>query len=423
VLTPGQTLPLDIDKPAAGGRMIARADGQVVLVSGAIPGERARVRIARVAKGVAYGDAVAIEAASPDRREPGGDPLCGGSLYAHICYPRQLALKSQIIADALARIGRVPWPAPIAVAASPEDGYRMRARVHLRGGRIGFFREASHEPCDARLTRQLLMSTCDALDEIGAKLTALQIAAEIELAENLAASDRVVHLETSAAIPPPLLAEVTRAAALTGVTVNGRHAGSPGVAVAAGDPHVRDVLSIDGHEIALRRHVLSFFQGNRFLLSELVSRVVMAVAEGDDVVDLYSGVGVFSVAAAMCRNATVTAVEGDFVAARDLAANAAPTGGRVAVVHRPVEDFVASHRTSPAAMIVDPPRTGMSKQALEGSIRLAPRRVIYVSCDAATFARDTRRLIDAGYTLAHIEALDLFPNTPHVETIAILNRD
>ena len=145
VLTPGETLALTIDKPAAGGRMIARADGQVVLVSGAIPGECARVRIERVAKGVAYGATVEIEDASPDRREAFGDPSCGGSLYSHITYRRQLAIKSEVISDALARIGRLAWPAPIDVAASPEEGYRMRARLHLRDRRIGFFREGSHQ--------------------------------------------------------------------------------------------------------------------------------------------------------------------------------------------------------------------------------------------------------------------------------------
>src|SRR5687768_13811061 len=100
MISPGDMVSLTIDKPAAGGRMIARADRLVVLVSGVIPGERVRARIERVAKGVAYAAAVDIEAASSDRRNPAGDPLCGGCLYAHVTYPRQLELKSQVIADA-----------------------------------------------------------------------------------------------------------------------------------------------------------------------------------------------------------------------------------------------------------------------------------------------------------------------------------
>jgi 23S rRNA (uracil1939-C5)-methyltransferase len=118
----------------------------------------------------------------------------------------------------------------------------------------------------------------------------------------------------------------------------------------------------------------------------------------------------------------VTAVEGDRIAALDLQANAAAlatAAGSVTAVHRPVEEFViAARRAVPAILIVDPPRTGMSKAALEGAIRLRPRRIVYVSCDVATLARDARRLLDAGYQLRQVNGFDLFPNTPHVETVA-----
>src|SRR5882672_3123649 len=110
MLTPGQTVSLTIDKPAAGGRMIARVDGQVVLVAGAIPGERVRARIERVGKGVAFAETVAVEEPSPDRRHACADPLCGGNLFGYIAYPRQLEIKAQIISDAFARIGHVTLP-------------------------------------------------------------------------------------------------------------------------------------------------------------------------------------------------------------------------------------------------------------------------------------------------------------------------
>src|ERR1700716_3967802 len=96
--SPGDSVPLTIEKPAAGGRMIARLDGQIVLVGGAIPGERVTARIERTGKGVVYADTVAVDDASPDRR-PAGDPLCGGCLYAHISYARQLDIKAQVIVD------------------------------------------------------------------------------------------------------------------------------------------------------------------------------------------------------------------------------------------------------------------------------------------------------------------------------------
>src|SRR5215212_10437211 len=132
MLTVGQTVSLTIEKPAAGGRMIARHEGQVVLVAGAIPGERVRARIDRIGKGVAYAETIDLESGSPDRREFAGDRLCGGCLYSHMTYGRQLEIKSQVIADAFHRIGRMPLRATVTVAASPEEGYRMRARLHVR---------------------------------------------------------------------------------------------------------------------------------------------------------------------------------------------------------------------------------------------------------------------------------------------------
>jgi tRNA/tmRNA/rRNA uracil-C5-methylase (TrmA/RlmC/RlmD family) len=175
--------------------------------------------------------------------------------------------------------------------------------------------------------------------------------------------------------------------------------------------------------VALRRHVLAFFQGNRFLLNQLVAHVVGKIEKGATVVDLYAGVGLFAVAAVAMRQASVTAVEGDRVAAADLAVNVAPAGGAVAAVHRSVEQFVRdSKRRSEATVIVDPPRTGVSQEALEGILRMGARRIVYVSCDAATLARDARMLGNNGYALEGIDAFDLFPKTPHVETVAVFDR-
>src|SRR5688572_16793477 len=140
----GSQLILEIEKAAAGGRMLARHDGQVVLVWGAIPGERVRARVDRASKGVLYATTVDVLEPSPDRRDPGSDWRCGGNVLAHVAYDRQRRLKGDILRDALLRIGRVPLAAPPDVLASPEQGYRMRARLHVRNGRIGFFREATH---------------------------------------------------------------------------------------------------------------------------------------------------------------------------------------------------------------------------------------------------------------------------------------
>jgi len=157
-------------------------------------------------------------------------------------------------------------------------------------------------------------------------------------------------------------------------------------------------------------------------LSDLVARVLTNIDVGQVVVELYAGAGLFSVAAAIVRGAHVTAVEGDRFAAADLAANAATTAGGVRAVHQSVETFAAHHRTPPAVLLVDPPRTGMSKDALAGAIQMDAETVVYVSCDVATLARDARRFVDAGYALQAITAFDLFPNTPHVETVVAFHK-
>jgi 23S rRNA (uracil1939-C5)-methyltransferase len=414
VVTSGQILSLTIEKPAAGGRMIARANGQIVLVGGAIPGESVRARIDRVAKGVAYAETLEVESPSPDRRDSHADPLCGGCLYGHIAYRRQLDIKSQVIGDAFQRIGRLPLRAPVPVAPSPEDGYRMRARLHVRGDRIGFFREGTHEVCDARRTRQLLPATCDVVERLGTTLRSLAIDAvrEVELSENLDASDRVIFLDAASAIDPRA---VERLAALGGIS------GVVTAFASQGTAHVTDRLIVRDASVSLTRHVLAFFQGNRHLLAGLVTHVVDQVPVTGDVLDLYAGAGVFAVSAALARGVRVTAVEGDRVAATDLVANASASGGEIVAVHQAVEDFVRRAQPVPTA-IVDPPRTGLSRDALAGVVRLKAARLIYVSCDVATLARDARHLVDAGYTIDRIDAFDLFPNTPHVETVVVFDR-
>jgi 23S rRNA (uracil1939-C5)-methyltransferase len=399
---------LAIEKPAAGGRMIARLSGQVVLVGGAIPGERVTARIERVGKGVLYADTVSPDEPSPDRRPVLADPLCGGCLYAHISYERQLAIKSDVIADAFARIGRLVLPRPVTVAPSPEEGYRMRARLHVRGQRYGFFREGTHDICEARATRQLLPASCDTLDRLTAALRSVDAAQhvrEIELSENIEASGRSICLEMASAMDVHIVQRLSQTEGLTGF---------------GPDATVTDTLTVDGASLVLRRNVLAFFQGNRYLLRDLVEHVVEQVPRDASVADLYAGAGLFAIGAAACRRARVTAVEGDRVSAADLTVNAAAHD--VEARHEPVEAFLAAARRAPEVIVVDPPRTGMSRDALDGVIRLRVPRVIYVSCDVATLARDSRRLVDAGYTIERADAFDLFPNTPHIETVVAFDR-
>jgi len=407
--------------------MLARHDGQVVFVAGAIPGERVRARVERLSKQLAFAETLEVLEASPDRRASGVDWACAGSIYAHIAYPRQLSLKSELVADAFARIGKITLPAATPVMGSQEQGYRMRARLHAREGRFGFFREGTHELCDAGPTNQLLPATMAAVDRLRAALRSNHVEGVIacEISENMPASERAVLLELEGSRIPPL--ELDAVEGITGLAFTSHQ--NSRVTVAYGSPYVSDrievsgasgVLGASGASAVLTHHVQSFFQGNRYLLPWLVGRLLDHVI-GGDVIDLYAGVGLFAVALAASGRADITAVEGDRWSARDLDANAAPYAGALSVEHSPVERYLQrSGIRRPETVVLDPPRTGLSRDAMSGMLRLKPRCIVYVSCDLATVARDVKRFLEEGYRLEHIEASDLFPNTAHVETLVIL---
>jgi tRNA/tmRNA/rRNA uracil-C5-methylase (TrmA/RlmC/RlmD family) len=138
------------------------------------------------------------------------------------------------------------------------------------------------------------------------------------------------------------------------------------------------------------------------------------------VTDLYAGAGLFSIAAAAQGLAPVMAVEGDSLSAADLRRNTAPWRGLIQARHASVEEYLGDRRVVRShTILLDPPRTGLSRRALQAVIALRPPRVVYVSCDVATLARDARGLIDAGYERAELALFDLFPNTAHVEGVAV----
>ena len=496
MLTAGAQLELTLEKPVAGGRMLARHDGRIVLVAGAIPGERVRARIERVNKGMAFATTVAVMQPSSARREAVGDPLCGGTVYAHVAYAEQAAIKREVLRDALRHGGRIEWPGELPVTSSPEHGYRMRARLHVRKGRVGFFREGTHDLCDCAGTGQLLPESIEAVRAfVDATPRAVRDAIDaIELTESIAADERVLHVlwtphtrvntmpldEIWQLDPPDRLdgsespskqSKLSKLSKITGVSCDDP---STGLArTISGQPWVSDPIDAllrrapDSNagvaRAALRRHAASFFQANRYLVPDLVAAVHRAVS-GDfgnhgtrhshqppdaggpsefgeshsarenhgPIIDLYAGVGLFAITLAALRSdaaqrASIVAVEGDPSSARDLAANAeASSVSGIQVEHSSVEHYLERLTATPlppsSTLIVDPPRTGMSKQALDGVLNVRASRLVYVSCDVATLSRDLRRMIDAGYHLDHLEAFDLFPNTAHVESLAVLSK-
>lgn len=422
----GQEVEVVVEKPVAGGRMLARHQGQVLFVPGTIPGERVLVRVERVERDLAFGTPVQVVEPSSDRRVPAGDPHCGGCFYAHVSYPRQLQLKSALIGDAFGRLGHLPLTEPVRVAASPEIAYRMRARFHVEGARVGFYREGSRELCEARQTGHLseaaiasVEAAADGARRAGGRLSTVVVA------ENIPADERVLHVEFApdADRRQAALEQAVSAAGLAGCTASGPDGGLETV----GRPAVSDLLATltrgRARAGSIERQARSFFQANRFLLPDLVTTVLDAVPPERRVVDLYAGVGLFAISLVAVGHRHVTAVEGDVASGDDLTQNAASAPGHVRVVRSSVEDFVRRRRReADATIIVDPPRTGISRAAMQAVVALAARRVVYVSCDPATMARDARRLIDGGYQLTSLEAFDLFPNTPHVEAVGVFDR-
>jgi 23S rRNA (uracil1939-C5)-methyltransferase len=420
------TLTVTIDRPVAGGWMLARHEGRTVLVSGAIPGEQVKVAVRRVQRTVAWAEVTEVLESSADRRPVSFDPACGGSLYAHIRYERQLRLKSEVIADAFRRIGKIELTAPVAVTASPEHAYRLRARLHVQRGRIGFYREGTHEICDAGPTQQLHAGAIAALTELPSLLgRRISDCDSVIVAENVTATQRLLHL-----VPRPGVrldqasVSIDAFGHATGITTD---VGKRQIPLAGESTTTDTAADLFGSDPPIpstttwTRTPASFFQANRFLVGALLRSVLDALI-GDRCVDLYSGVGLFAVAMAASGRKTL-AVEGDPVSARDLAANAAPWRDHLRVAHAAVETFVDQPLgRSPDVVVLDPPRSGASPEVITGILAWRPTRIVYVSCDPPTLARDLARLKADGYELIEIRGFDLFPNTPHVETVAVCAR-
>ena len=422
-----EILELQIERPVAGGRMLARHEGRVVFVSGTIPGERVRARVERANKQTWFASTVDVLEASPDRRDPPCDPACGGSTFAHVRYERQCALKREILADAFHRLGKIEVPASLAVVPSPEQGYRLRARLHPDRGKVGYYYEGTHRVCDAAATGQVTADAVSAATRIVAALGPMagQCSAAL-VSENITASARVIHLEPVEGVRLEGAADSLAAAAaapgpvVTGVTMLVRGA----LRVICGSPVVTDsAADLFGGSVPFdtpatwTRSAPPFFQANRYLVGSLV-RGVLRFASADRVVDLYAGVGLFSVALA-ASGARVLAVEGDAFAVDDLRTNAAPFGDRLDVAEMPVEEAaVQAPRDRVDVVVLDPPRTGASARTIEAIAAWKVPTLVYVSCDPPTLARDAARLTARGYALATLEAFDMFPNTPHVEAIA-----
>jgi 23S rRNA (uracil1939-C5)-methyltransferase len=286
---------------------------------------------------------------------------------------------------------------------------------------VGLYEEGTHRVVDIEHCLQLSPAMSRAARGLQAALASRPEVAgrvrEIELAESQDGKALVAALETDLTVEAASglgwLAHETPWLTGLGVVAGRERRFLP----LRGDPHVE--ASVLG--VALRAHVRSFFQANRFLLEDLARAVVEATPPGGAVLDLYAGVGLFSLPLA-ARAERVRAVEWSAVAVDDFQANAARAGLRNVSIEP--ADVGAALARLPAgqveSVVLDPPRAGAGPAVVRAVLARRPRSVVYVSCDPPTLGRDLKAFADGSYRVTSVRAFDLFPDTFHVETLVTI---
>ncbi|HXF26022.1 MAG TPA: class I SAM-dependent RNA methyltransferase [Bryobacteraceae bacterium] len=377
-----------IEKLVYGGDGLARVDGRVALTPFVLPGETIRAEAKPSNGGVLRGKLLDVISPSPARAQPPCPYFmrCGGCQYQHIDYAEQLAQKRAILRESIERIGKICFNSDIAVIASEPWSYRNRVQLHVENGRVGYREHGSMKLC--AIDRCPVSSP--KLNEVIAKLNA-----EIPYAGRYDGTLELFTNEIDLQVSPA--ARVTR--------------------------RMRELLDSLGTAMpieyaGLRVSRNSFFQVNRFLIPKLVEAAT-TVASGSLALDLYAGAGLFSMALAK-RFTRVIAVEAGASAYRDLVQNASRSGAAIESHWAAVEDFLVKFSETPDFILADPPRAGIGKKAAVQLLRIRARRLVLVSCDPATLARDLAQLAAGGYHIESIALIDLFPQTFHLETVVHL---
>jgi 23S rRNA (uracil1939-C5)-methyltransferase len=390
---------ISIEKLVYGGDGLGRLDGQVVLVPLVLPGETVQVKPERVKKGLLRGAEPQVLAPAPERIVPRCEYFgsCGGCQYQHLDHALQLEQKRNILLETLARTGGITNPREVRIVSADPWNYRNRIQLHFSGRQMGFhklgshqLREIDHCEISSPLLNEVIKTLRDATREPEWPnfLNSLEVFTnETNVQLNVMDSDRPVaarFFEWCADIIPQF---------------------SPGsIDYRAADR----VFRISGG---------SFFQVNRFLIDRMVQEVVNGF-RGSTAVDLYSGVGLFTLPLAT-RFERVRAVERSVSAIRDLEFNAKVHGVAVEAEKGSAEDFLRRMNDTPDLILADPPRAGLGKEAAAELLRLRAPNVVIVSCDPTTLARDLKTLLTT-YELESITLIDLFPQTYHLETIVKL---
>jgi 23S rRNA (uracil1939-C5)-methyltransferase len=419
-----------------------RARGKAVFVPFVLAGEKIEARLTTEKPGFARAAAQAIVEASAHRVEPVCPYFgrCGGCHYQHADYEHQLAIKQEILRENLRRIARLELECEIKIHPSPPWNYRNRSRLQVQvrpAFAAGYFELASHrllavEECP--ISSPLINRGIATLWQTGRAGHAAEGVLEAEFFANAGDTQLLMELSCVSGARRAAVrawAEELRAALPQIVGVVAFRETKPGiqellVAVGAAE------LTYQTQQAAFRVSAGAFFQTNRHLTDELVS-IVAAGRSGEVALDLYAGVGLFSTALA-CNFRHTVSVESSQTAAADLQYNLPSNGEAIQAAAEPfLSQLDAQGRAGKGAVlphvfhapdlaVVDPPRAGLGERVTRSLAGLGVPRVIYVSCDPATLARDLVPLLAAGYRVERADMLDLFPQTYHVESVLHLTR-
>lgn len=389
-----------IEKLVYGGQGLGRLNGKVVLVGFVLPGETVRVRPVAERPGLIEAELVEITAPAPERVEPSCPYFmrCGGCQYQHAAYAYQLAQKREILREALRRVGKLE-AGEIDTISGPPLEYRNRTQWHIAGGRIGYHQAHSRRLCAIERCPISSPRINEALSALRRMIRQPRFPEFLRRLEIFTDEEQVQInvLETSGKRVARTFFEWCAA------RIPGRH-------VAALDYRVAGETFRVSHG--------SFFQTNRFLIDRLVEAALEGV-EGDWGVDLYAGVGLFSLPMAR-RMSRVDAIETSRAAAEDLRLNAARAALPVTARQMSAESYLETLEAPPDWLIADPPRAGLGKGVVRHLARLKAPALTLVSCDPATLARDLKSLREAGYEVEKITLVDLFPQTSHIESVVRL---
>lgn len=410
-------------------------DGMVVFTPGTFPGDQAEIEIIQQKKRFAMGRLIRLIKPSADRIEPDCAAVgtCGGCGLLGLSYEAQLRLKRRQVDEALRRIGGIEGlEAEPVIGMEQPSGYRNKADFHLdrpTGATVaGFFEAGSHVVAESsqcslvpKQWSPMIKTICDLLDQI--EFVTLK-PDTVTLRQSNAGGETMLifHTETvEAGDPWPDFA-----ARLTGPA-----GPAQSVYLVVED----ELCQLSGADrITERIHGLdflisptSFFQVNTKMAEYLVDSVLKYAGDlaGKRVFDLYCGIGTFTLPLAKA-GAQVIGLEENETAVMDARENAERNGIESASFQTGrVEDalpILLKQLGLPHVVVVDPPRAGLSGQVVEAIIKAAPERIVYVSCDSGTLARDLARFCEGGYRVAKVQPVDMFPHTPHVETVVLMSR-